>query len=505
MFSSVYAVCAVASEYMVYLIGAGPGDEELLTLKAKRMLGKCTAAMYDRLVNPAILRYLPEDCELHYCGKIPGQHSKTQDEINELLVSLVKNGHTVARLKGGDPYVFGRGGEEALRLQEESIAFEVIPGIPSPISVLNYAGIPITHRGIAQSFQVFTGTSAQSLNINWQAAADSHGTLVFLMGLGNIESITEKLIGRGKDRTIPCAVVMRGTSSKQKKVIGTLETICEKVKKAGLKSPSIIVVGDVVNFADALSWYERKPLFGQNICVTRSKEQARELRERLLDLGAQVTEINTIQIVKTAEVLQEYVEKLAEYDYMIFTSVNGVTTFFDFLRENEFDIRHIRADFAAIGPATASALKERGVVPAIVAEQFVAESLFESLKPIIKPGDKMFVARSRQARPYLVEQLRAQGCLVDEVHVYHVEPGQLQGKSLEEVDNIIFTSPTTVRNLIAMTSKEEIRQKELLAIGPITSQELQKYGMQAHVCETYSVDGIIQKLQEVSRSRDEKK
>lgn len=482
---------------MVYLIGAGPGDEELLTLKAKRMLQRCTAVMYDRLANPAILRYVPENCELHYCGKIPGHHSKTQDEINDLLVSLVKAGHTIGRIKGGDPYVFGRGGEEALRLQAEGIPFEVIPGIPSPIAVLNYAGIPITHRGLAQSFHVFTGTSANSLDINWQAAAASQGTLVFLMGLGNIESITTNLIQQGKDPQTPCAVVMRGTISKQQKVIGTLETICEDVKIAGLTSPSIIVIGDVVNFATRLSWYEEKPLHGQNICITRSKEQAQELREQLLDLGAEVTEINTINIVKTDDVLHEYLQKFADYEYMVFTSVNGVNTFFDFLKEQEYDIRQIKANFAAIGPATANALKDQGIIPSIIAEQFVAESLFEAMQEVIQADDKIFVARSRQARPYLVEQLRAQGCLVDEVHVYHVEKGQLQGKSLEEVDTIVFTSPTTVRNLIDMTSLEEVKAKQILAIGPITQKELVKHRIEADICDEYSVDGIIQKLLEL--------
>ncbi len=483
---------------MVYLIGAGPGDEELLTLKARRALERCTAVMYDRLANPAILRYLPEECERHYCGKVPGHHSKTQEEINDLLAALAKTGHTVGRVKGGDPYVFGRGGEEVLRLQEEGIPFEVIPGIPSPIAVLNYAGIPITHRGIAQSFHVFTGTSAESLHIHWQAAADSEGTLVFLMGLGNIEMITDNLIQYGKDPHTPCAVIMKGTTAQQKKVIGTLGNIRQKAQEAELSSPSIIVVGEVVNFADQMSWYEKKPLFGKNICITRSKEQARELRERLLDFGAEVTEINTLKIVRTDEILKDYLAKFPDYDYMVFTSVNGVKTFFDFLRAQEYDVRRIKAEFAAIGPATADALKERGIIPIILAEQFVAESLFEAMRSVIQPGHKVFVARSRQARPYLVEQLQAAGCLVDEARIYHVEEGQLRGSSLDEVDTVIFTSPTTVRNLIEMTSLEEIRTKQVIAIGPITAKELHKHNIRVIVCDEYSVEGILQKLLELS-------
>ncbi|GAK48948.1 uroporphyrin-III C-methyltransferase [Candidatus Moduliflexus flocculans] len=478
----------------VYLIGAGPGDEELLTLKAKRALEHCTAAMYDRLANPAILRYLPENCERHYCGKEPGAHSKTQAEINDLLVTLAKTGHVVARIKGGDPYVFGRGGEEALCLQAEGILFEVIPGISSAIAALNYAGIPISHRGLAQSFHVFTGTSAERLDINWQAAAAIDGTLVFLMGLGNIELIVGELTQRGKSPQTPCAVIMKGTTAQQKSVFGTLENICERAAAAHLESPSIIVVGAVTELADRLNWYERKPLFGLNICLTRSKEQAQELRERLLDLGAEVTEIPTIAVVRHDDALRDYLPKLTEYRWIVFTSVNGVNTFFDALKAQEYDIRRIRADFAAIGPATANAIKERGVMPVIIAKEFVAESLLESLKERIQPGEAVFVGRSEQARPYLVEQLRAHGCEVDEVATYRVEQPPISDARLDDANVITFTSPTTVRHLIEMVGVDRIRPKRLLAIGPITLQELQKHGLDAEMCDEYSTDGIIKKL-----------
>src|SRR5471030_2947876 len=220
----------------VYIIGTGPGDEELLTLKAVRVLKECTAVLYDRLVSNNVLNYLNENCEIYYCGKEPGAHSKTQEEINELLVKLAKEGHIVGRIKGGDPYVFGRGGEEVLALANKNISFEVIPGVTSPIAVLNYAGIPITHRGLAQSFHVVTGKSAQDLNVSFKALAMEEGTLVFMMGLSNLDNIVRELIANGKDISTPCGVIMRGTSAKQKKVIGTLEDISQKTKDAKLKS-----------------------------------------------------------------------------------------------------------------------------------------------------------------------------------------------------------------------------------------------------------------------------
>jgi len=249
----------------VYLIGAGPGDEELMTFKAVRVLKKCTAVMYDRLAGGNVLKYLRDDCKVLYCGKEPGCHYKTQDEINEMLVSLAKEGHIVGRVKGGDPYVFGRGGEEALRLREENIDFEVIPGVTSAISVLSYAGIPATQRGLSQSFHVITGMSASSLKIDWSSISKVEGTLIFLMGLENIEFITEKLMEGGKAESTPCAVVMRGTTSKQRKVIGTLKNIAAKSREAALKSPCIIVVGEVVTLSESLNWYEKMPLFGTNV------------------------------------------------------------------------------------------------------------------------------------------------------------------------------------------------------------------------------------------------
>ncbi|MBD5586405.1 uroporphyrinogen-III C-methyltransferase [Clostridium botulinum] len=479
----------------VYLIGAGPGDEELITLKAIRALKKCTAVMYDRLANGELLKYLAPNCEIYYCGKEPGCHYKSQDEINKMLVKLAKEGHIVGRIKGGDPYVFGRGGEEALDILEENIEFEVIPGVTSPVSVLNYAGIPITHRGISRGFHIFTAMTKDKLDIDWKSVVNIGGTLVFLMGLGRLELITKGLIENGMDKEGKVAVVMKGTTSKQKKVIGNLENIVEKVKEAKLESPVIIVVGEVVSFSDKLNWYEKKPLFGRNICITRTKEQAKELKVELLDLGAEVTEINSIEIKNTEENLNPYLNILKEYDYIALTSVNAVKIFFDYLIKENIDIRNINAKFAAIGPATSEAIRIRGIMPSIKSKHFVAESLFEEMRKHIQKGDKILVPRSKDARPFLVDALRKEGCTVDEVHIYETLCGQCTyTERFENADTVLFTSPSTVRNMISMVGIDSIKEKSIIAIGPITAAELDKNNIECSICDEYSINGIIDKL-----------
>ena len=479
----------------VYLIGAGPGDEQLITLKGIKILQKCTAVLYDRLANSSLLRYLSKDCIIYYCGKEPGCHYKSQEQINEMLVELAKQGHVVGRIKGGDPYIFGRGSEEALRLYEEGVEFEVIPGITSAVSVLNYAGIPATHRGIAQSFHVFTGKSMDKLDISWETAAKLKGTLIFLMGLENIELIVNELIEKGKDIKCLAAVIMSGTTSRQQKVVGTMGDICDKVRSAGFKSPCIIVIGEVVALNEKLSWFEKKPLFGCNICITRSKEQSKEIRDILLELGAEVTEINTIEIKSTPEELRPYLDKLSNYKYIVFTSVNGVNTFFNYLRNSNFDIRNISSIIAVIGPATAEAVKNRGIIPAVMGEEFVAESLFEALKAHVHVGDSILIPSSKQARAFIVEKLRELGCLVDEVHVYDIQIGKLLDSNyFDQADIVVFTSPTTVKNLITMVGLDKIKKKKNIAIGPITNNELINNDIQAIVCDKYSVDGIISKI-----------
>lgn len=483
----------------VYLIGAGPGDAELMTLKAVRVLKKCTAVMYDRLAGANALKHLNEDCKIFYCGKEPGCHYKSQDEINEMLVTLATEGHIVGRVKGGDPYVFGRGGEEALRLCKEGIDFEVVPGVTSAISVLSYAGIPVTHRGLSQGFHVFTGMSAEKLNINWEGVSSLNGTLIFLMGLEHIEDITRNLINAGKSLDAPCAVVMRGTTSKQKKVIGTLVDIASKVKQALFTSPCIIVVGDVVTLGEKLNWYEKMPLFGLNICTTRSVEQSKSINERLVDLGAEVTEINSIKIKSSQFELDNVKHKLSVYDHIIFTSVNAVNIFFNYMKENNLDIRSLRGEIAVIGSATARCLRDKGIIPDTIAEEFVTEDLFDKLCTKIKTEDKILIPCSKHSRVYLGDKLRSIGGIVDRVHIYEPICGELTDvNAFENVDLVIFTSPSTVKNMIKLVGLDAIKQKKSVAIGPITAKELKLNGINPFVCKEYSENGIISKILELN-------
>lgn len=478
-----------------YIIGTGPGAEELLTIKAVRVLKKCTAVLYDRLVSNNILNYLDEDCLVYYCGKEPGAHYKSQEEINEMLVSLVKKGHIVGRVKGGDPYVFGRGGEEVLALVSEGLDFEVIPGVTSPISVLNYAGIPITQRAMAQSFHIVTGMTAASEKINWEALANENGTLVFMMGLENIERITSNLMNNGKLKDTPAAVVMRGTSSKQRKVIGTLENIGFKSREAGLKSPCIIVVGDVVSLNEKLSWYEKKPLFGTNICITRSREQSSTLKERLNELGAEVTEINSIKIKSTKENLNLYKDKLSSYNHILLTSVNGVNYFFDYLKEEKIDIRNIKAKFSVIGKATRKALEEKGIVAFIMAREFVGEGLLKVLRPHLYSGEKVLIPCSSSSRSYLSDEIKALGLEVDRVHIYDTVCGTVRNtKAFEEVDYVLFTSPSTVNNMVDMVGINQIKEKKLIAIGPQTAKALKEKKLECYICKKHSEEGFLSEI-----------
>lgn len=488
-----------------YIIGCGPGDESLLTLKAVDVLKECTAVLYDRLVSNNILNYLDENCEIYYCGKEPGAHYKTQEEINKKLVELAKKGHIVGRVKGGDPFVFGRGGEEILALLEENIDFEVIPGVTSPVSVLSYAGIPITHRGIAQDFHIITGMTSGVLNINWEAIAKENGTLVFMMGLNNLNTIVENLIKHGKDKNTKAAVIMRGTSAKQRKVVGDLTNIEEKVLEANLKSPCIIVVGEVVKFNDKFNWYEKKSLFGANICVTRSREQSSSLKKKLRNLGAEVTEINSIKIKETKCNLDIVKENLSEYDHIILTSVNGVNMFFDYLIENKIDLRSIKAKFSVVGKATRKALEKRGVMSFIMGREFVGEGLFKALAPYLKEGEKVLLPCSSGSRSYLNDEITNLGLEVDRVHTYDTICGDVRNeRAFEEVDYVLYTSPSTVKNMIDMLGIDKIKEKNNIAIGPQTFKALKENNIEAYMCKKHSEDGFLDEIVQIySESKGE--
>lgn len=479
----------------VYLIGAGPSNEELITLKAVRVLKKCTAVLYDRLAGEHILNYVSDNCKIYYCGKESGSHYKTQEQINKMLINLVRDGHIVGRIKGGDPFVFGRGGEEGEILYSNQIEYEVIPGITSVISVLSYAGIPITNRGYSKSFHVFTGKSAGGLDFDWNIIGKLSGTLVFLMGLNKLEYIINNLKINKKNIYTPCAVIMKGTTSKQKTIIGTLEDIVIKVMKANLQAPCIIVIGEVVKLSNILNWYEKKALFGLNVCVTRSKEQSISLKEKLLDLGAEVTQLNAIKIKPIKDQLNIYFKKLELYEYIVFTSINSVNIFFNILIDNKIDIRNIKGKIAVIGTSTKKALEKYGIFADIISEQFVGENFANQLVSIVKKNEKVLIPASKHSRNIVSDTLKKAGAIVDVVHTYEAVPEQIKNlKSFEQVDIVIYTSPSIVKNMIKMVGIDNMKIKKALAIGPITAKELLKNGIECIVADEHCEDGIINKL-----------
>lgn len=479
----------------VYLIGGGPGAPDLITLRAINALRKCTAILYDRLSGTEILKYVNPEAEVYYCGKEPGCHYKTQEEINNSLVELAKKGHMVGRIKGGDPYIFGRGGEEALALLKEDIPFEVIPGITSPIAALNFGGIPVTHRGIAQSFHVFTGKSAAGLNLDFDTIAKLKGTLLFMMSFEQLGNICTGLIKAGKSEDTAVGIVMNGTTAKQRKAVGTLSNIEERATTAGISNPCIIAVGDVVKFHDELNWFEKLPLFGRNICVTRSKEQSKELIDRLTSLGAAATEINSIAIEENLTALEAVKNKLPGYKYIIITSVNGVNTFFKALKAYKIDIRSIKGDFISIGEATTKAMEEHGIIPTVEGDKFTGEGLFEAIKDKICEGDDILIPRSKKGRAYLVKALEDIGGRVDDIPIYDTVVGKnLNVASFKDCDTVLFTSPSTVKNMIDLVGLKEISTKKIISIGPITSKELKAHNLTFEECEEQGVEGIINKL-----------
>lgn len=500
----------MAKEGKVYLIGAGPGDPGLLGLKAKECLQKADAVVYDRLADPRILAFAGKNAEMIYVGKASANHTMRQPDINKLLVKLAAEGKTVARLKGGDPFVFGRGGEEALELKEAGLPFEFVPGVTSAIAVAEYAGIPVTHRHVATSFAVITGhedpTKGES-TVNWKGLATAVDTLVFLMGVENIEKISSQLIANGRSADCPAAVIRWGTHPEQRTLITSLGRAAADVQAAGLKPPAIFLVGEVVRLREQLQWFDNKPLFGKTIVVTRAREQASILTKKLEDKGVKVIEVPAIKIVPADDYapLDTAVSRISDYKWLIFTSTNGVEYFFEYLLAAGKDTRALAGlKIAAIGSATAEALKERGVVADVVPSAYKAEELAEALSKDIESGDKILITRAEKAREVLPETLRKQGAVVDVVTAYKTvadcENKEELIKALEnsEVSVITFTSSSTVTNLLnILGDKKELLQKVTLAvIGPVTAATLQKNGFNPVVCaDEYTIDAMVQAVE----------
>ena len=498
----------------VYLVGAGPGDPGLLTLKGARVLASCEVLVYDWLANPELLALAPEGAQRVYVGKKGGQHTMSQNKINELLCELAAQGKRVVRLKGGDPFVFGRGGEEASALAAQGLAFEVVPGVTSAIAAPAYAGIPVTDRRATTEVVFVTGhedPNKPETTVKWGALAQI-GTVVFLMGVKNLPYICARLIEAGRAPSTPAATVRWGTTPAQETVSGTLADLPQKVKEAGLTPPAITIVGQVAALRDELAWFEKLPLFGKRILVTRARTQASRLGEELGDLGAQVIEVPTIAFLppQDPEPLSTAVSLLEDFHWVIFTSPNGVEAFFAALMEAKKDARALAGcKLAAIGPATAEALKGHGIVAEVTARTFQAEGLVEALESHGITGQRVLIPRAAEAREVLPETIASWGNLVQVVPAYRTvrppESTMLLAQALSQgLDVITFTASSTVSNLMEMLDQagreELVRQSRegslvIAAIGPITADTARGYGLEVRVQpKRFTIEDLTQAL-----------
>lgn len=498
----------------VFLVGAGPGDPELISVRAVRCLERADVVLYDRLVDPALLDYAPSGAERVYVGKRSADHTVPQPGINELIVEYAHQGKTVVRLKGGDPFIFGRGGEEGIALHGAGIPFEVVPGISAGYGVPAYAGIPVTHRGLTSHVTFVTGhedPDKQSAEIDWDRLASDVGTLVVFMGVKNLPTVVRELRQRGRSGDTPIALIRYGTLPAQRTVVGVLDDIVEKVAAAKLRPPAITVIGDVVRLREQLSWFEERPLFGRRVVVTRPRAQAAGQIELLRELGAEVIAFPTIHIepVASSPEIDAMTAALGPdgpaYDLVVFTSVNGVNYFFDRLREAGRDARALAgATVVAIGPKTAAACRARGVLPDVVPADFVAEGVLQALAGRDLSGARILIPRAREARELLPEAFAAAGASVDVVPLYDTVLEEHDPEAVERVlgaDYVTFTSSSTVSNFAALMRAAgrgaELPRVAAASIGPVTSDTVRAEGMELlFEAAEYTVEGLVEGLLE---------
>ncbi len=497
----------------VYLIGAGPGDPGLITVKGLRCLETADVVVYDYLANEQLLSRIREGAEKIYVGKKGGDHTLPQGEINQLIIAKAREGKAVARLKGGDPFIFGRGGEEAEELAEAGIPFEVVPGVTSAIAVPAYAGIPLTHRDYTSTVAFVTGhedPTKEGSKIAWDKISTGIGTLVFLMGVGNLSQIARELIQSGRSAETPVALIRWGTLPEQETVLGRLSDIGETAKARRVKPPVIILVGEVVALREKLNWFETLPLFGKRILVTRAREQASDLSERLRVLGATPVEFPTIGILppESWADVDHCLQRMILYDWIIFTSANGVRFVLDRLSALGRDVRDLRGPrVCAIGPKTAEALEALKIKVSFVPREYRAEAIFEGLKKEKLKGKNILIPRAKVARDVLPEELRKAGAAVDVVEVYQtVLPKENISEvrdSLREggISAVTFTSSSTVSNFVEMLGPEEARKLTagipVASIGPITAEKAKSLGIETTIMPAdYTIPALVQALAE---------
>ena len=508
----------------VYLVGAGPGDIGLFTIKGLKCLRKSDVVIYDFHLNAQILNYINHNAEFIYAGKRGGHHTLTQDEINAILVRKAKEGRTICRLKGGDPFIFGRGGEEAEALSKEGIEFEVVPGVSSSVAAPAYAGIPLTHRLYSSSFAVIPGyedATKKESTIDWSKLSTGVGTLVFLMAVKNVDLIAQKLIENGRPPDTPVAVIRWGTRPDQKTIVGTLESIAELVKEKHIKPPAVMIVGEVVKLRETLKWYEKKQLFGYRILVTREHMEG---FERLEELGAEIIEFPTIEIVPPGsyEEIDSSIKKITSYDWVVFTSRNGVKYFFRRFFEKDKDIRELKGiKICAIGTKTAEEIKKYGIRVDLIPDEFHAEGLIDSFmrlsslnnaspnapvtpgraeesrtsekrsqKPGLLTGMRFLLPRAEKAREIFPEKIRALGGEIDVPAAYRTVKPESRGKRLRRflregrISVATFTSAASFHNfreIMGDDADEQLKGVSIAAIGPVTAKAVEKAGFHVDI------------------------
>ncbi len=501
---------------VVYLVGAGPGDAGLLTMRGGELLARADVVVYDALVNPDLLRLAPTEAEFIYGGKRSRDHAIPQGDLNQLLVDKAREGATVVRLKGGDPYVFGRGGEEAEELQAAGVRFEVVPGITSVIAATNYAGIPITHRDFCSGFTVVTGhedPNKETSSIDWEALAKIAGTKVVLMGVERIGAIMENLMKHGVSPETPVGMVRWGTTGRQEALVGTVADIAEKVASVGFKAPAVTIIGEVVGLRNRLNWFEERPLFGRRVVVTRTRVQASQMTRRLRELGADVLEIPTIRIAppQKKEPLIEAIASLGEYDWLVFTSPNGVDQFFDYFFRAFDDIRALgNMRIAAVGPATAAKIAALRLRVDAMPKKYLTNEIvgamqeFESVENL-----KILLARAEVANPELPKSLNELGAIVDDIPVYETviedrDDNGAAARFLEEgADWITFSSSSTVEHFDERFDLAEVRERfpeiAFASIGPETSKALRALDLEPTIeAAQHTIDGVVTALVEAA-------
>ena len=494
----------------VYLVGAGPGDPDLISVKGLELVKEADVIVYDYLSNPYFLTLANNKCKLINAGKRLGYKALSQEKINKKLISLAKGKYKkIVRLKGGDPFIFGRGGEEAEELKKNNILFEIVPGITSAIAVPAYAGIPITHRDITSTLAIVTGhedPEKNSSSIDWGSLAKMK-SIVFLMGTKNLKKNLNKLIKNGMSKKTDIAAINWGTYSKQKTVLGNLENIFEKIKSNSIKSPSIIIIGEICKLRAKLNWFENKPLFGKNIIVTRARKNASILSKKIASLGGNPIEIPTIEIKpRPSSYIQKRISDLNTYEWLIFTSVNGVEIFFnEFIKKNS-DIRSLgKLKIATIGSETARAVNKLNIKVDLIPEKYTAEGLISAFKKNKIKKNRIFIPRAAKARDKLVRSLKSMGNLVKEVKIYDTvlpkkeDKVEIQNNIYnEKIDFITFTSSSTVENFFKYVSPIQIKKKKEISyvcIGPITARTLRAYKIKPSlVCSKYTIDNLIKEI-----------